>query len=174
MVHKPALVGAIGSAFTDAALQVSGYQNIYLAWTLGVVAFVCFVYAISDWIKVPAALICRPFGYMPISEAARISYQQTRGTASAGWAMVTADRGGSSAFETYVRYIGRYTSVPIFGVRSQMKYHEQVPKGLFKENDVEIRDDSLIHIKNPSNPLFTKLAIRRRDLAKAIEELKAI
>jgi len=113
-----------------------------------------------------------PFGYIPIDEAARIAYQRTQDTHFAGWADACEELGDGSVLGAYAKHLGQCTSVRVSGIRPHMEHREEISKAFFNDIDIEVRDGLLIHRNSPSKPLYTRLAIRRQDLAKAIEELK--
>jgi hypothetical protein len=109
-----------------------------------------------------------PFGYMPIELAATKAYQRNTESFAAGWAAALSP--ATPIPDSMSKQILEDTTVQIFGKRPLECKLREIRRGSFSNGKASFHGNRLLY---EGKPMFEDVAIKRRDLSKAIQELSS-
>jgi len=171
MDRTPAIWGGITFA-VSAALQVSGYQDWYVAGALFVVALVLFAYALRDAPVFLSAFSYLPFGKVTLSDAARVAYERLRGTLWGTAAeRLSVPRDSAEGVLDFMA-IAISKEARIYGCRPPSTRLEQIDKKEFNRGTV-VGGGKVLNYYGDAGSAYVDLKIGRRDLRRAIKRMKA-
>jgi len=178
LLRNPAF-WAVVSFLIEAALQVSGWQNSYVAAVLWIIVFVLLLYALARWIQLPASAMFTlrglgvlSFGRMMLlAEANRVVYDALRGTAIRKF----IDRNFDET-DQRLRVVANYvagTSVPLFGREPAGAALVPFDKGLLKTGQFRA-DGSEFKQYHSEIPNYSDVSLKRGDLRRVVRELRSL
>lgn len=157
----------VGSAFAWGALDVSGYQNIYLASALGLCSIACIAYAGWIWIG-PKGVFRRE---IPLREAARHAYEATRGTLHAR--MAEREPTEAELLNWYAINLAASRGIPIYGKHPVTRKRELVSWDEADFSDIA-EGGTIIRDATTNKVYYIDLSVKRGDFAAALAELKRL
>lgn len=171
-MDKKAAVWSLVTFVTGSALQVSGYQNPYLAGILFLFALALFVYALRHLEQFVRFFSFLPFGKIPLSEASQLAYERLKGTL---WGLaaerLSLPRNSPEGILDYMA-VALSRESPIYGRRSPSTKLERIDEIEFRRGTITGGGKALEHY-GESFPTYVDLAIERRELMRAIKRMKA-
>jgi hypothetical protein len=169
-MHAKSGIGALISGLAAAGLQVSGYQNIYLALVLWGLAGVLLLYSLRDKIPMPP-MFWWPFGMIPLRDGAKRAYEQLRGTIWAEAAeRLRAEKTPDGILDYIAVGIGD-DQTPIYAKHPPSERLE--PVTAFEMKTGWIRGGArFLQLRDDQKTVLTDLSIKRRDLAVAIKRMR--
>ncbi len=171
-MDKSAAVWSLITFVAGSALQVSGYQNPYLAGTLFLVALGLFVYALRDLEYFAQFYSFLPFGKISLFEGARLAYERLKGTLWSNAAeRLSLPRNSPEGILDYMA-VALSQDSPIYGRRPPSTQLERIDEREFKRGTIT-GGGKVLGQYGESSPAYLDLAIERRELRRAIKRMKA-
>jgi hypothetical protein len=170
-MDRKAALWALISFIAGAGLQISGYQNPYLATALFLIAGLLLMYALRDRDFISGAFAYLPVGRISLAVAARIAYERLRGTLWGKAAERLSLPAGSP--EGILEYMATAISkeAVIYGCRPPSTKLEPIDEKEFQHGNITDGGKALNYFGEKSYR-YTDLSIGRRELRKAIKRMK--
>ena len=161
-MNKQAIAGGLASWLLAAALQVSGWQNPYVAGVFAGIGATCLIYAISGSAIIPGWRI-------PLRQAAQRAYEALRNTEHGRMADSFQNEGPDGPLSYFAIAISR--EVPVYGKFPPSTRYEVIPEIEFRRCTFEHGGEALKRFQGDT-PLYVDLTVTRLGLRKAIKRLK--
>jgi hypothetical protein len=169
--QKIALFGGMAAAAAEAGLQLSGYQNTFLAWVFAATAVFFFCAAGILWATSRGWLRTSPWrvSHVPLSSAADRVHMATQ-DAPHSW-MAESERSEADMLNWYANYIAE--RIAIYGKKRYRKQHELIPTEVVRCHHIA-EGGAILREPYTGVAAYTELTVRRRELWSLLRKARKI